>query len=81
MPIVPVYRQAIQLDNGNRQIINPGSIGQPRDNDPRAAYAILDVEKNVWEFRRIDYPIQEVQARMRAIDMPDRLIKRLEHGW
>ena len=81
VPITPTYGEPIHLDNGHRQIINPGSIGQPRDNDPRAAYAILDVENNVWEFRRIPYPIHEVQERMLAIEMPDRLITRLEHGW
>lgn len=80
-PIRPVYGEPIHLDNGHRQIINPGSIGQPRDNDPRAAYAILDVENHVWEYRRVAYPIEDVQARMRDIDMPERLVARLEHGW
>lgn len=81
LPITPVYGQTIHLDNGLRQIINPGSVGQPRDNDPRAAYAMLDVDANVWEFRRVDYPIHEVQERMRAVEMPERLVRRLEHGW
>jgi len=81
MPIVPVYRESIYLDNGHRQIINPGSIGQPRDQDPRAAYAILDAESGVWEFRRVSYPVEDVQERMRAHDMPERLVTRLAHGW
>jgi predicted phosphodiesterase len=78
--IPPAYGQVRQL-NGRRQIINPGSVGQPRDANPDAAYAILDVETNTWEHRRIPYDVQSVQKRMRAAGMPDRLVTRLEHGW
>ncbi len=78
--ISPTYRQRRQL-NGRRQIINPGSVGQPRDQNPDAAYAILDVETNVWEARRVPYDIPAVQRRMRKHDLPERLISRLEHGW
>jgi predicted phosphodiesterase len=78
--IAPTYGRRRVL-NGKRQIINPGSVGQPRDANPDAAYALLDVETNVWEHRRVQYNIPAVQARMRAIDMPERLIARLEHGW
>lgn len=76
----PEYGAAVTLNRG-RRIINPGSVGQPRDSDPRAAYAILDAEKNTWEFRRIPYDIEAVQERMQKADMPERLIMRLEHGW
>jgi diadenosine tetraphosphatase ApaH/serine/threonine PP2A family protein phosphatase len=76
----PKYRQKRTL-NGRRQIINPGSVGQPRDANPDAAYAILDVETNTFEHRRIPYDIGAVQTRMRKFDMPERLIARLEHGW
>ncbi len=76
----PAYNAAIQL-NGNRLIINPGSVGQPRDSDPRAAYALLDTDSNMWEYRRVSYPISETQEEMRKHDMPIRLIKRLEYGW
>ncbi len=78
--IAPVYSRQVSL-NGARRIINPGSVGQPRDSDPRAAYAILDAETQSWEFRRIPYDIRTVQARMQRVDMPERLITRLEHGW
>lgn len=78
--IAPDYGYAVKLDS-TRQIINPGSVGQPRDSDPRAAYAMLDVERNTWEFRRIPYDIAAVQKRMKKADMPERLIMRLEHGW
>ncbi|MBL8116769.1 MAG: metallophosphoesterase family protein [Anaerolineae bacterium] len=78
--IPPSYGLQRQL-NGRRQIINPGSVGQPRDQNPNAAYAILDVETNIWEHRRIPYDIAAVQKRMRTYGMPDRLVNRLEHGW
>lgn len=76
----PDYRQPHAL-NGMRQIVNPGSVGQPRDSNPEAAYAVLDVDRGVWEYRRVGYNIAEMQARMRAHHMPERLIARLEHGW
>jgi diadenosine tetraphosphatase ApaH/serine/threonine PP2A family protein phosphatase len=76
----PHYDEKHQL-NGHRLIINPGSVGQPRDSDPRAAYAILDFETNIFEHRRIDYDISATQKRMRDYDLPERLIARLEHGW
>lgn len=78
--IAPSYQQMRQL-NGRRLIINPGSVGQPRDANPDAAYAILDAETNTWEHRRIAYDIPAVQRRMRNYGMPERLITRLEHGW
>ncbi len=70
-----------QALNGHRLIINPGSIGQPRDNNPNASYGILHVEETIFEYRRIPYPVEATQDKMRQLDMPERLIKRLEHGW
>lgn len=79
MTHAPVYSQPLPL-NGARLIINPGSVGQPRDHDPRAAYAILDTDKMTWEHRRVAYPIAEVQERMNGFDLPYRLIARLDYG-
>ena len=78
--VQPVYRTELEL-NGHRLIVNPGSVGQPRDSNPDAAYSLLDVEKAVWEHRRIPYPIAKTQEKMRYADLPERLIVRLEHGW
>lgn len=64
-----------------RSIINPGSVGQPRDRDPRSAYAIYDTDLGTWEFRRIAYNILDVQDRMRKMGLPDRHIQRLSSGW
>jgi predicted phosphodiesterase len=79
----PLYSQPVYLDQlgENRLIINPGSVGQPRDSDPRAAYAILDLEAMTWEHRRVPYDVEAVQARMRKHDLPERLVLRLEFGW
>lgn len=76
----PVYREAKSLE-GQRLIINPGSVGQPRDNNPDAAYAILHVERMVFEHRRVAYPVDQTQQMMRDVNMPDRLVNRLAHGW
>jgi predicted phosphodiesterase len=64
-----------------RTIINPGSVGQPRDRDPRASYAIYDSEAQTWDYRRINYDIRSVQGRMKAARLPERHIVRLEGGW
>ena len=76
---LPHYNEPRTL-NGQRQIINPGSIGQPRDQNPDAAYGILDMSTGVFEHRRIPYNIKAVQRRMLDFNMPERLITRLEHG-
>lgn len=76
----PAYKRGRRL-NGQRQIINPGSVGQPRDSNPQASYGLLDVENAIFEHRRVAYDISDVQKRMAAVDLPDRLIIRLEHGW
>ena len=64
-----------------RAILNPGSVGQPRDRDPRAAYAILDIAENTWEWRRAVYDIKAVQERMYKAKLPERHIHRLSAGW
>jgi diadenosine tetraphosphatase ApaH/serine/threonine PP2A family protein phosphatase len=64
-----------------RAILNPGSVGQPRDRDPRSAYAIFDTSDPHWEYRRVTYDIGAVQSRMLALGLPDRHIQRLAAGW
>jgi len=64
-----------------RLIINPGSVGQPRDGDPQASYALLDTETLVLEYRRIPYPVEKTQAKMMEHDLPLRLAVRLGYGW
>ena len=64
-----------------RVIINPGSVGQPRDRNPHAAYAIFDSEANTWDYRRVGYDFTTTQDHMRKHDLPERHIVRLESGW
>jgi diadenosine tetraphosphatase ApaH/serine/threonine PP2A family protein phosphatase len=65
----------------NRQIINPGGVGQPRDGDPRAAYAIYDSEHGVIQHHRVPYDIDATQQKMAEYGLPSRLITRLSYGW
>jgi predicted phosphodiesterase len=77
--------QAVQWDTAMamepRLILNPGSVGQPRDLDPRAAFAFLDTEKRTWNARRAAYPVADVQARMMQVGLPERQALRLAAGW
>jgi diadenosine tetraphosphatase ApaH/serine/threonine PP2A family protein phosphatase len=76
--------QDAQIDysamNGSRFLVNVGSVGQPRDRDPRACYGILDTDKKVFSLRRIEYDVAKTQASMRKFKMPEFLIARLSEG-
>ncbi|MFQ5595813.1 MAG: metallophosphoesterase family protein [Anaerolineae bacterium] len=72
--------EPIQLGS-ERQIINPGGVGQPRDGDPRSSYLILDTEALTVTYHRVAYPIQETQTKMVEAGLPPRLISRLNYGW
>lgn len=61
-------------------MVNPGSVGQPRDGDARAAYALLDVATASVEFQRVEYDVRETQRRMRARGLPEALAERLRFG-
>jgi predicted phosphodiesterase len=74
-------RGGTELDTSNaRWLINPGSVGQPRDGDARAAWLLIDVEAGRAAFRRVPYPIEETQAEMRAAGLPEDLATRLARG-
>jgi predicted phosphodiesterase len=64
-----------------RMILNPGSVGQPRDRNSRAAYALYDTEARTWQARRVEYNIAEVQQRIREIGLPEKHAIRLAEGW
>lgn len=64
-----------------RAIVNPGSVGQPRDRDPRAAFAIFHPEDFTWDYHRVPYNIKAVQLRMADAGLPERHINRLAAGW
>lgn len=63
-----------------RFIVNPGSVGQPRDRDPRAAYAILDVEQGTLRVHRVEYDISATQQQMAQAGLPEILSHRLAYG-
>lgn len=75
----PVSYREIQLGQ-RRHLINPGSVGQPRDGDPAARYLILDTQRRIYQRRRIEYPIADTQQRMRAAGLPASLWVRLAYG-
>lgn len=75
----PRIGEPMQLQG--RAILNPGSVGQPRDRDPRAAYAIFDPDAKTWEARRVEYDIPEVQERIRQAGLPEKHALRLAEGW
>ena len=87
-----VVQSGVELDGGVaaagkeveladvRAILNPGSVGQPRDGDSRAAYLLLDLDEQSASFRRVDYDIGRTQREMRDAGLPELLAARLELG-
>jgi diadenosine tetraphosphatase ApaH/serine/threonine PP2A family protein phosphatase len=69
----------LELD-GLRALLNPGSVGQPRDADPRAAWLLLDLEARHASFRRTEYDVERTQREIRKADLPEMLAGRLELG-
>ena len=63
-----------------RLIVNPGAVGQPRDGDPRASYALYHKEENSLELRRVPYDLVVTQRKMRLAGLPDSLAERLQYG-
>ncbi len=61
-------------------VVNPGSVGQPRDRDPRAAWGILDLSRRTFEFRRVAYDIAAVAMEIRRAGLPHELADRLFAG-
>jgi predicted phosphodiesterase len=69
-----------EVELEGRWLLNPGSVGQPRDGDPRAAWLLLDLERRRAAFRRVPYSVQLTQDEMRAHGLPETLASRLERG-
>jgi predicted phosphodiesterase len=68
----------LDLSGEGRWILNPGSVGQPRDGDARAAYFLIDDDRA--EYRRVEYPVERTQEEIRAEGLPEPLAIRLAHG-
>lgn len=72
--------ESINLEDDAKYIINVGSVGQPRDFDPRASFGIIDTEDKFFEFRRVIYDIESTQFTMEKVGLPQYLIDRLAYG-
>lgn len=70
----------LSLDGDKKYLVNPGSVGQPRDGDPRAGFAIWDPDHARVEFYRVEYPVEVTQKKMTDAKLPQYLIDRLTHG-
>lgn len=78
----PAYlRHGVRLQLQGSAFVNPGSVGQPRDHDPRASFAVFYPETQVWEQVRVAYDVAEAQRRIRAAGLPEPLATRLAAGW
>ena len=78
-----VYRidaQDFRLPVGRKYFVNVGSVGQPRDGDPRAAYVLYDPLARTIRFRRVEYDVAAAQAKVREAGLPERLAERLALG-
>jgi predicted phosphodiesterase len=70
----------IPLRDGSTYLVNPGSVGQPRDGDPRAAYAVVDENEKRVELIRLPYAVEDAQAKVVKAGLPDVLAQRLAMG-
>jgi diadenosine tetraphosphatase ApaH/serine/threonine PP2A family protein phosphatase len=70
----------VKLQPGRLYLINPGSVGQPRDGDPRAAFATYDSLAEIVALRRVPYPVNDAQAKIAAAGLPEGLARRLALG-
>ena len=69
-----------KVDPSKKYFINVGAVGQPRDNNPKSAYVIYDMEASTIELRRLDYDIEAAQRKILEAGLPERLAERLAYG-
>jgi len=79
-PLAHMRRRAMQIERECAYLVNPGSVGQPRDGDPRAAFAIYDSDAGVVTYRRVDYDVAGAQRKIRDAGLPAILADRLAAG-
>ncbi|MEA1913123.1 MAG: metallophosphoesterase family protein [candidate division WOR-3 bacterium] len=75
-----ITKEEMNLQPEGKYIINPGSVGQPRDGDPRASFVIFDSKKNHLQRIRLEYDILEAQRKIREANLPEILAERLSYG-
>jgi len=74
-------KSSVKISKGKKYIINVGSVGQPRDGDPRAAYCIYDTDSHLIEIKRIEYNIKKTQQKITQAGLPTFLARRLAEGF
>jgi predicted phosphodiesterase len=77
---LPEGETSLTIEPNAKYLVNPGSVGQPRDGDPRAAYAIYDTETKRLDLMRLDYPLHITQDKMLKVGLPEPLARRLAIG-
>jgi diadenosine tetraphosphatase ApaH/serine/threonine PP2A family protein phosphatase len=75
-----IDRQLMDIESDEGYLINPGSVGQPRDGDPRAAYALYNAEAGVVSYCRVEYDVESAQRKIRDGGLPPFLAERLSVG-
>jgi diadenosine tetraphosphatase ApaH/serine/threonine PP2A family protein phosphatase len=78
-PVLPTLDVPVSIAEG-RALVNPGSVGQPRDGNPAASYLVLDTDAGTVQFHRVSYDIDATQKLMREVGLPARLVERLSYG-
>ena len=78
---LPLQVGVAAVQDEARWLANPGSVGQPRDGDPRASYALYDPAARTFTVHRVAYDIGAVQDKILAAGLPPRLAARLDFGW
>ncbi len=78
--VVPASGDSLTLDAGSRYPINPGSVGQPRDGNPDAAFGVFDTGRKRFTQYRVPYPVEVAPRKIRALGLPERLAERLAIG-
>lgn len=78
--VVEVAAESVAIEEGSKYFINVGSVGQPRDGDWRACYAIYDTDHRVVVFRRVEYDIATTQRKILAAGLPEMLAERIAEG-
>lgn len=77
----PVPGPVLKVSVEESYLVNPGSIGQPRDRDPRASFIVYDTRKSQISYNRIEYDIHSTAGKIIAAGLPERLAERLKLGW
>ncbi|HEX8917678.1 MAG TPA: metallophosphoesterase family protein [Chloroflexota bacterium] len=77
---IPEFQESVALHEGPRRILNPGGVGQPRDGDPRAAYALYDSDSGEFQYRRVPYNFERAAKKIVRAGLPEILASRLSMG-